>query len=405
MNYYIITFGCQMNKSDSERIASFLEKKGYKLASNPFAKAQEADLIVVNMCSVRQSAVDRVYGLIPKFEKLKNKNPKLKTILTGCILRKDRENFIKNFDHILKLPDLLQYHPKYKSNFSAFVPISTGCNNSCAYCVVPFTRGPLVCRKHEDILKQVKGIIENGFKEIWLLGQNVNDYHSPIEESIDFPKLLKMIDNISGNFWLRFTSPHPKNFSDDLIETMTKSKKVTPYLNLPLQSGDNEILKKMNRPYTTSQYKNLVKKIREKIPEICLSTDVIVGFPGETKEQFQNTAKLFKQIKFDVAYIAKYSPRPQTTAFSLEDNVPQEDKERRYKILSQILKETALENNKKYIGKTVEVLINSIKNNFLIGKTKTYKTVKLECQKDLVGQFVKMKVTDAAPFGLKAKII
>ena len=401
MKYHIITYGCQLNRSDSERIASILESDGYKPASS----IKEADLIVVNMCSVRQSAVDRIYGLIPKFEKLKNKNLKLKTVLTGCILKKDRKNFIKKFDQILKVTDLLKYHPKYRSDFSAFVPISNGCNNFCAYCVVPFTRGVLICRPHEDILKEVDGLIKRGFKEIWLLGQNVNDYHSPIDPSIDFPKLLEIVNEIPGNFWIRFTSPNPKNFSDELIAVMTRGKKITPYLNLPVQSGDNKILKKMNRPYTIEQYKNLVKKIREKISGISLSTDVIVGFPGETKKQFKDTVKLFKEIKYDMAYIAKYSPRPQTAAFRLKDNISLEEKERRYKVLSDILKKTALENNKKHIGNNIEVLVSKKHNNFLIGKTKAYKTVKFECPKDLVGQFVKVKITNATPFGLKATLV
>ena len=319
--YFLITFGCQINKSDSERIATALENKSYLPASD----VNEADLIVVNMCSVRQSAVNRVYGLFHKFKKLKEKNQKLKTVLTGCILKRDRKKFKNYFNEIKKMP---QHNCP-----STFIPISNGCNNFCTYCVVPFTRGPLVCRDHKEILKKVKNLTNRGFKEIWLLGQNVNDYTSPTDSSINFSKLLKRINDISGNFWIRFISPHPKNFSDELINVMTKSKKVAKYINLPVQSGDNKILKKMNRPYTVRQYKNLVKKIREKIPQINLSTDVIVGFPGETKSQFKNTVKLFKEIKFDIAYIAKYSPRPGTAAFQMRDNVPLEEKRRRGKNL------------------------------------------------------------------------
>jgi len=358
MKYHIITFGCQMNKADSERIAMILENKGYL----PASRESEADLIVVNMCSVRQSAVDRVYGLIPKFKQLKTKNSKLKTVLTGCILKKDKNKFREIFDSIWVLKNYFKISPKCQSKSFAFVPISNGCNNFCTYCVVPFTRGPLVCRNHKEILKEVKNIVKKGFKEIWLLGQNVNRYRSksktellsmeakvkkrtksssPIQNQkskiIDFAKLLKMVNNIPGNFWVRFTSPHPKDFSNELIETMAKCEKVTPYLNLPVQSGDNEILKRMNRPYTVGQYKNLVKKIRTAFKkhrtglekEIAISTDIIVGFPGETKKQFQNTVKLFKEIKFDMAYIAKYSPRPQTAAFKLKDDFSLKKKKRR----------------------------------------------------------------------------
>ena len=343
MRYFIITFGCQMNKSDSERIAAVLEQRGYKSTSD----IKEADLIVVNMCSVRQSAVDRVFGQCQKLSKLKIKNEKLKTILTGCILKQDRPKFAKIFDQILKFKDLLKYNPKYQNNSLAYVPISNGCNNFCSYCVVPYVRGSLVCRDHKEILKEVKNVVKNGFKEIWLLGQNVNDYHSPTNPSLNFTKLLELVNDIPGEFQIRFTSPNPKNFSDELIKVMTKSEKIAKYLNLPVQSGDNEILKKMNRPYTVQQYKNLVKKIREKIPDINLSTDVIVGFPGETKKQFQNTVKLFKEINFNMAYIAKYSPRPGTAAFKIKDDVPLKEKKRREKTLRRIIIKLKLQNYKK----------------------------------------------------------
>ena len=347
--YYIITFGCQINKSDSERIATILEKKGYKTTIN----INLADLIVVNMCSVRQSAVDRVYGKIRDFAKLKAKNSKLKTVLAGCILKKDKIKFRKKFDEIwenknyfrakrgnkvlVKRGSYFNNPPKCKSKSLAFIPISNGCSNFCTYCVVPYTRGYLFCHDHKSVLKEVKNAISNGAREIWLLGQNVNDYHSPTDSLINFPKLLKMVNDIPGDFVIRFMSPHPKNFSDELIEVMAKSKKIARYLNLPVQSGDNQILKKMNRPYTVQQYKNLVKKIRKRIPDINLSTDVIVGFPGETKKQFQNTAKLFKEIKFNIAYISKYSPRPGTVAFKLKDSVPFKEKQRRWKILNDII--------------------------------------------------------------------
>jgi len=411
--YWIITFGCQMNHSDSERIAVVLENMNYKLAS----AINEADLIVINMCSVRQSAVDRVYGKISDFAKLKIQNPKLKTVLTGCILKKDRKKFKNGFDQILNFQDLLKYQPKYSNNFSAFIPISNGCNNSCAYCVIPFTRGPLVCRGHQEILKEAENVIQKKYKEIWLLGQNVNDYISPTNPSVNFARLLKQVNDIPGNFWIRFTSPNPKDFSDELIDIMAESEKVTEYLNLPVQSGDDEILKKMNRSYTVEQYKNLVKKIREKISEIALSTDVIVGFPKETKKQFENTVKLLEEIKFDMAYIAKYSPRPGTAAAKMKGDVPHQEKGRRWKILTEILKQTALEKNRKYIGREIEVLVDGQKNEFFVGKTRTYKTVKFlphdepkallqgTGSKNLIGQFVKVKIIDALPWGLKGRII
>lgn len=324
--YWIVTYGCQMNESDSERISSVLEKKGYSAAST----MNEADFIVVNMCSVRQSATDRVYGLIEKFKKLKAlpAGKRIKIILTGCILKSDKIKFRKIFDEIWNKKTLFSGRP------SSYIPISNGCNNKCSYCVVPLTRGRLVCRPHKKILTEVKNAVKNGIKEIWLLGQNVNDYNS---EGVNFAKLLKMANDIPGDFQIRFMSPHPAYFTDELIDAMAKCKKIARYLNLPAQSGDNKILKAMNRPYTVLQYKNLVKKIRKKIPDINLSTDIIVGFPGETKKQFENTVKLFKEIKYDMAYISKYSARPGTAAFKLKDNISIKEKKRRWKILNDLL--------------------------------------------------------------------
>ena len=443
-----------MNKSDSERIAGVLEKIGYKRAS----KENEADLILINMCSVRQSAVDRVYGMAKKFAKLKIQNLKLKTLLTGCVSKKDFEKFKNSFDYILsikalsKWPEFLKkekfyFYPnprdekfikecgaeylkeksKREKNFSVFIPISTGCDNFCSFCIVPYVRGPLICRSHEEILEEAKEAIKNGAREIWLLGQIVNNYFYPQtdKKAVSFADLLRMVNEIEGDFWIRFTSPHPKNFSDELIETMAKYQKVTPYLNLPVQSGDDEILKKMNRGYTIKEYKNLVKKIKRAFKkyrkglekEIAISTDIIVGFPGETEKNFQNTVKLFKEMKFDMAYIAQYSPRPGTAAEKMKDDVKKEEKERRWKILTEILKKIALEKNKKFIGKEIAVLIDEEKNGFLFGKTRHYKTVKIQLdprtlvtsragvKPNLVGQFLKTKIVDATSFGLKGKLI
>ncbi len=428
-----MTYGCQMNFSDSERIASVLEKIGYKPELNP----NKAHLIAVNMCSVRQSAVDRVYGQIKNFSKLKKKNPKLKTLLTGCILKSDFKKFSKTFDYILDKKNLLEWQnclkrkkqidkqlleqnaltncsyfnikPKYTNNFSAYIPIILGCNNFCSYCVVPYTRGREISRPAKDILKEIKNLVKKNYKEIWLLGENVNSYYYQSKnrngKPINFSQLLQMIDDIPGNFWIRFTSSHPKDFSDELIKTIVKGKKITKYISLPVQSGDAQILKKMNRPYTIKEYKNLIKKIRRKIPDAVLSTDVIVGFPKETKKQFQNTIKLFKEIKPDMAYIAQYSPRQSTAAYKIKDNLSLIEKQRREKILTKVLEQTALENNKKYIGKIVEALIEYERKSWFIGKTKEYKTIKfqfpLSNPQNLIGKIIKIKVVGAIPWGLK----
>jgi len=324
MKYWIITYGCQMNKSDSERIASILKKQGYL----PALKEAEADLILINVCSVRQSAVNRVYAKVNKYFKKK------KIILTGCVLKEDKnklKNKVSEFWH----PDYyFECLPIHQSKFQAFLPIMTGCNNFCAYCVVPYTRGREKSRPAKEIIREIKSLVKKDYKEVILLGQNVNSYK---DKNVNFPKLLKKINNIKGNFKINFITSHPKDMSDELIETMAKCQKLIKEIHLPVQSGDNEILKKMNRHYTASHYKKLIKKIKQKIPGIKISTDIIVGFPGETKKQFQNTVKLAKEIKFEKAYVSKYSPRPGTLAFKLKDNVSPQDKKTRWQILEKLI--------------------------------------------------------------------
>ena len=423
MKYHIIVYGCQMNISDSERVSAVLESAKYKKTSN----ASQADLIVVVMCSIRQSAVDRIRGLAQKFEEIKKKKPALKTVLTGCVLKKDRKFFVEDFDYVVDIRDIkkipailkkknsfkndknyLDITPKYSSKFSASVPIMTGCNNFCAYCVVPYARGREISRPAQDIVQEIKRLTNptssrlRGAREIWLLGQNVNSYK---DKKTTFPKLLKMINDVPGNFWIRFTSSHPKDFNDKVIDAMAGCKKVTPYLNLPIQSGDDKILKSMNRRYTVAEYKNKIKKLRKKIPSICLSTDIIVGFPGETEKQFENTVKLFHDIEYDMAYINKYSPRAGTAAGKLKDDISIIEKKRREKVLNDILRQTALENNKKYIGKINTILIDGKDKGAWIGKNKHYKTVRLKLDQNLLGKFIKVKITKALPWSLVGKII
>ena len=313
-----------MNKSDSERIISVLKKQGYL----PALKEAEADLILINVCSVRQSAVNRVYAKVNKYYKAK------KIILTGCILKEDKKKLkdkVSEFWH----PDYyFECLPIHQNKFQAFLPIMTGCNNFCAYCVVPHTRGREKSRKANDIIKEIKSLIKKDCKEIVLLGQNVNSYK---DRNVNFPKLLKKINDIKGDFKLNFITSHPKDMSDELIKTMVECQKLTKQIHLPVQSGDNEILKKMNRHYTASHYKKLIKKIKQKIPGIKISTDIIVGFPGETKKQFQNTVKFAKEIKFEKAYVSKYSPRPGTLAAKLKDNVSPQEKKTRWKIIDKLI--------------------------------------------------------------------
>ena len=350
MKYFIKTFGCQQNESDSEHIAVLLEDKGYKKVK----KLEEADLIVVNACSVRQTAIDRIFGLNKKFKSLKAKK-----ILTGCVLKSDKSKFEEFFDDIVDIRKFLGRNylsGKSKCLFSdsAFVPIMTGCDNFCSYCVVPYTRGREISRPVKEIIEEAKNLIKNGCKEIILLGQNVNSYQ---DGKINFPKLLKLINQIPGDFIIKFLTSHPKDFSDELIDVIAICKKVAKEIHLPIQSGDNDILKKMNRNYTVEHYKNLIQKIREKIPSAQVSTDVIVGFPGETEKQFENTIKLFKKIKFDKAYINKYSSRVGTPAYKLQDDISLREKKRRWSILNEIVKKKAQANFYRIGFRTINLII------------------------------------------------
>lgn len=332
LKYFILTYGCQMNAADSERIAADLEKKKYTRA----LKMDEADFIVVNMCSVRKSAVDRVYGKLAKFKQIKKKNPKLTIALAGCVLKKElqKPKFKESFDFFLTNKNYLKNSPVCENDKKFSIPISFGCSNYCTYCVVPYTRGKLTCRKPEKITGEIKSAVKKGFKEIWLLGQNVNDYKSG---KVNFAALIKMAANIPGDFSIFFMSSNPKDFSDELISVIAENRKISRWINIPLQSGDDKILKAMNRPYTAKQYENLIGKIKKKLPDVNISTDIIVGFPGETRAQFENTRKLANKLGFNIAFINKYSPRPGTAAFKLGDPVPFSEKERRWKILNKLI--------------------------------------------------------------------
>jgi tRNA-2-methylthio-N6-dimethylallyladenosine synthase len=426
MKYHIITYGCQMNKSDSERISGILNGLGFKNTSNP----NNADLVVFNLCSVRQSAIDRA---IARIQNAKHHNPNLKILLTGCIVNKDRKRAKKlcdgifNIDELINLPSILKkigfkipnkktkidhylkIRPEYEFGPIAYIPIMTGCNNFCSYCVVPYTRGKEISRPEKDIICEVKNLVKNGVKEIWLLGQNVNSYKS--KNGTNFPKLLKMVNDIPGNFWIRFTSSHPKDLTDEMIETFAKCKRITPYFNLPIQSGDNEILKAMNRPYSSENYKKLIKKVRDSFKKhrkgqesiIALSTDVIVGFPNENVKKFNNTKKIFKEIGFSAGYVSLYSPRSQSAAFILKDNISPSEKRKREKELIKIIENSALKFNEKFVGEKVDVLVLEKGKNFFLGKTRHHQTIKFQSDKNLANEFIKIKVIKATPYGLEGE--
>ncbi len=461
MKYFIKTFGCQMNYSDSERIAAILEKNNIK----PVSDIQKASIVIFNTCGIRQAAEDRALSII---HTLRKKYPDMKIVLTGCLAnRKDIQKKLKNkvdlffpinkfdlFENFIiasqrlvrlgrknYLPDkeniaYLSIKPKYKNNYSAFVPIMTGCNNFCSYCVVPYARGREVSRPAKEIICEIKNLIKNGCKEIILLGQNVNSYN---DGKINFPQLLKKINAIPGKFWIRFVSSHPKDFSDELIETITKSKKVCEHIHLPIQAGSDKILQKMNRKYTAKHYLNLIRKIKNAFKKYkpntlySLTSDIIVGFPGETKKQFLESAKIMEKAKYDLVFFGQFSPRPETVAWKMKDNVSKIEKARREKFLNEILKKTALSNNKKYKNTVQEVLIistgsKSPLNGLLepdgyihFGKTRTGKNVKIHLTPclagrqaalslpkrggdNLVGKFIKVKITKANVWNLEGKL-
>lgn len=405
MKYHIITYGCQMNKSDSERIATFFEEKGFKESS-----LDDADLVVVNSCSIRQSAIDRMEAKIRKIKKTSRQ----KVVLTGCVLDKDKKKLSPFFDYYFPPQDTKEWNllkkennepffditPK-RSGITAYVSIMTGCDNFCSYCVVPYTKGRERSRDVKEVIQETKEAAEKGYKEIWLLGQNVNSYKG----GVSFSELLREINKIKGNFWIRFASSHPKDLSPDIILAMKECKKMTRYLHLPIQSGDDEILRKMNRPYNVKKYKEIIEEVRRRIPDISISTDVIVGFPGETEKNFSNTVQFFREMEFDMAYIARYSPREQTAAYNLKETVNNEEKRRREKILEEIIKETAIKRNKRFLKKTLAVLVlRRTKNRKLIGKTTGYQNIIFQGKEDLVGSFVKVKVTHSSIWGLKGEL-
>ena len=324
MRYYIIAFGCQFNKADSEKISQFFDRKGYKRSPT----INKANLIIILVCSVRQLAVNRVYNKILNL-KLQIANINLKSkilkkqriILTGCILKEDKKMFEAMGVEIRTFQDLEKFAP-----LSGLIIIGKGCNNLCSYCVVPYTRGKEKYRPQAAIFKEAQGLIEKGIKEITLIAQNVNSFPN-------FVGLLQKITALSGDFEIKFLTNHPKDMSDKLIAEMGENPKIEKYIHLPFQAGDNTILKKMNRRYTRQDYLKLIAKIRKAMPEVVITTDIIVGFPGETKAQFQKTIDVVKKACFKHAYVAKYSPRPGTSAYKLKDDVPAEEKSRREQAL------------------------------------------------------------------------
>jgi len=365
--FFIKTYGCQANKADSERIARLYQEKGFK----PARASGEADIVIINTCSVRESAENRVYGLI---KNLINHRPSTinhqKIVLAGCMLRYGVTTLKKKLpqvDEFLRMEDYcFDLPPIRKEKTHAWVPIMEGCNNFCAYCVVPYARGREKSRSFEEVVCEVEKLAKQGHQEITLLGQNVNSFGKDFSKDqvkkikscfndlnhdnrkfSPFALLLHKLHKIEGVKKISFITSNPWDFTEDIVQSI-KLPKVDKHLHLPVQSGDDKILKKMNRKYNAKQYLSLINQIKEEIPEIKMSTDIIVGFPGETKKAFENTVKLCKKVGFDKAYIAKYSPRPGTAAFKLKDDVSPQEKKRRWRVLEGLInKQSLLLRNKK----------------------------------------------------------
>ncbi|WP_276876270.1 tRNA (N6-isopentenyl adenosine(37)-C2)-methylthiotransferase MiaB [Anaerococcus hydrogenalis] len=433
--YNITTFGCQMNEHDSERISYILEDLGYTLTDD----RNEADFILFNTCLVRENAELKLYGQVSSLKKLKEENPEKIIAVSGCMMqtsvarevieKKHKEvDIIFGTKNINSLPDLLfkyletgervidvsednvkddYVNYNSKNNFQAYVNIMTGCDNFCSYCIVPQSRGREESRRPSHIIEEIENLVNNGYKEITLLGQNVNSYGNKSDFNVTFPELLEKCAQIKGLERLRFTTSHPKDLSDDLIRVIKENDNICNYFHLPMQSGSDKVLKDMNRKYNKEQYLEKARKLREEIPNIAISTDIIVGYPTETEEDFQETLDVCRKVGFDTAFTFKYSPRPKTKAAKLE-TIDEKIVQDRFDRLLDTLYPVFNEKNKEYVGKVVEVLLESeSKNNknVLTGRTDTFKLVHVEADEKLIGQIVKVKITDNTSFTISGHLV
>ena len=438
MKYFLLPLGCQMNRSDTERVRTVLHGMGFTETD----KEEEAKILGVIACSVRQKGIDKVYSRILKWNEMKQTHNCI-TFVSGCILPADRERFVKLFDLVFTmnelpdLPDMIQQYgafhtpinrnvnpsanmdrfwvidPDHLSDFEAFIPIQNGCNKFCTYCAVPYTRGREVSRKSEDIINELKELVDKGYKSITLLGQNVNSYGLDKKgEEINFAELLRRIgaygDASGKEFWVYFTSPHPRDMSDEVIEVISQYKCLGKQIHLPIQSGDDNMLQRMNRKHTLDDYRHIIQTIRRLLPEATIFTDIIVGFTGETEEEFENSRKAMEEFKYNMAYIAQYSVRPGAVASSWADDVPKAKKRERYHILTDELMKHSLVYNQGLIGKTQKVLVTGYdrKNGFLTGHTEGKIVIRFQSRdKSLIGQIVTVKVTSATALSIEGELL
>ncbi len=402
-----------MNKAESERLASVFEEQGYRVT----AAAEEADIIVVNSCVVRQSAEDRAVNRLNAFKPLKKANPDLILALTGCMVDSNPDQLKRDFplvDYFFKPGEIPQWLDEAEWEGTAlaerlpasvYLPIIQGCDNFCSYCIVPYRRGRERSRPVDEISCQAGEMVRRGAKEIILLGQNVDSYGHDLPGTPDLADLLGELNDIQGLARLRFLTNHPKDMSGRLIEAVARLDKVCQQITLPVQSGDDEILKLMKRGYTADDYRRLIAKTRERVPGVALSTDVIVGFPSETEDQFLNTCRLLSELQFDTVHTAVYSPRNGTTAAKeLEDNVPAAEKKRRLRAIEELQEKISSEINSRLLGRAVEILVEGKKKGKWQGRTRSDKLVFFRDNEDRLGQLVNIRITGTGAWSLRGDI-
>lgn len=432
--YSILTYGCQMNEHDSEKISGMLESIGYVETDDE----KSADLVIFNTCLIRENAELKVFGKLGEVKGLKRSNPDMLVAVCGCMMQKQeiREKVLKKFSFvdmifgtntIHELPVLIynaeinkrksvdivdnteliyEDMPKLrKFKHKALVNITYGCNNFCTYCVVPYVRGREKSREPNEIIQEIKVLAEDGCKEVTLLGQNVNSYGSNLENKFTFAELLYEINKIDGIERIRFMTSHPKDLTDDLIKAIKECDKVCNHVHLPVQAGSNEVLHRMNRKYTKEHYLNLVEKLKAAIPDIAITTDIIVGFPGETEDDFEETIEVVKKVEYDSAFTFLYSVREGTIAATMGDQIPDEIKHQRFDKLLDVLYPIVLEKNQQCIDKVYPVLVESAEGGQLTGRTEHFRLVHFKGSEDLVGQIVNVKINSVKTFHTEGIIV
>lgn len=426
--FFIRTFGCQMNEHDSEKIRGLLTFHGYEEASSE----READVIILNTCAVREKPVHKVYSELGRFKR-SNKI----ILVCGCVAQKEKKRLLERMPHvsavigprnIYKVAEAIErakagkksifveqdsrcpitdlsYPIKRSNPYRAYVTIMEGCDNFCSYCIVPFVRGREVSRPSREIIEEIKRLADEGYKEVTLLGQNVNSYGKGLDENIDFPELLYKVHEIDGIEWIRFITSHPKDFSDRLIEAVISLPKICEYIHLPAQSGSNRILSLMNRKYTRERYLEIVEKLKSSGKYIAFTSDFIVGFPTETEEDFEETLSLIREVEYEGVFAFIYNPREFTKAATWKDDVPVKVKKERLKRLLEVQDEITQRLSASYKGKVFDVLFDHEEDGELVGRTRTFKIVKCRADKSFLGHIVKVRVTEAKMYELRGEIV